>query len=123
MKKFDDSSPIYQQLKDEIETAIIAGNIREDEKLPSIRNLAQEYRLNPQTVANAVGELLQEGYLYKKRGIGMFVKEGSRQKLSSRRKEQFKEQEFKKILKTAQLLGFTQKEVSQMVADFYEEEA
>ncbi|MDY6915760.1 MAG: GntR family transcriptional regulator [Candidatus Cloacimonadota bacterium] len=122
MKKFNENSPIYQQLKEEIEAAIIAGNIREDEQLSSIRNLAQEYRINPQTVANAVGELLQEGYLYKKRGIGMFVKEGSREKLYHKRKKQFKKQEFKKILKTAKLLGFIQKEVMQMVADFYEEE-
>jgi DNA-binding transcriptional regulator YhcF (GntR family) len=122
MKKFDDSSPIYQQLKDEIEAAIIAGNIREDEKLASIRSLAQEYRLNPQTVANAVGELLQEGYLYKKRGIGMFVKEGSRQKLSSKRKEQFKKKEFKKVLKNAKILGLSKQELLQMVTSYYEEE-
>ena len=122
MKNFDDSSPIYQQLKNEIEAAIIAGNIREDEQLASIRSLAQEYRLNPQTVANAVGELLQEGYLYKKRGIGMFVKEGSRQKLSSKRKEQFKKKEFKKVLKNAKILGLSKQELLQMVTSYYEEE-
>ena len=68
--KFDDGIPIYLQIKEEIQNAIITQSLKEDDSIPSIREMAQQYRLNPQTISNAVSELINADVLYKKRGIG-----------------------------------------------------
>ncbi len=119
---FDESMPIYLQIKAEIEKAIISGAIPEGEMIPSIRSLATQYRLNPQTISNAVSELMSEGYLYKKRGIGMFVEEGSRQKLLDRRSSEFRNQELRKVIKKGKSLGITQAEMSKLLNSIYQEE-
>ena len=120
--KFDESMPIYLQIKAEIEKAIISGAIPEGEMIPSIRSLATQYRLNPQTISNAVGELLNEGYLYKKRGIGMFVEEGSQQKLIDRKSADFRNQELREVILKGKRLGISRDEMSNMLISVYNEE-
>ena len=71
--KFDESTPIYLQIKKEIENAIINKSIEEEEAIDSIRIMAKQYRLNPQTISNAISELLNEGILFKKRGLGTCI--------------------------------------------------
>jgi len=68
MKTFDDQSPIYLQLREEIEKAIIKGAVKEDEMIPSTRILSQSYNLNQKTVINALSDLISDEILYKKRG-------------------------------------------------------
>jgi len=120
--KFDENIPIYLQIKEEIENAIISGAIKEDEVIPSIRILAQQYTLNPQTVSNAVSELLNEGYLYKKRGIGMFVQNGSREKLKDRRSEEYRRGDLKKVIIKGRSLGLKRDDLVRIIDILYSEE-
>jgi GntR family transcriptional regulator len=117
--KFDETKPIYLQIKDEIENAIISGALKEDEVIPSIRVLAQQYKLNPQTVSNAVSELLNEGYLYKKRGIGMFVQSGSKEKLKKRRSEEFRQKDLKKVILKSRSLGIERDDLIEIIDSLY----
>ncbi|KQC03445.1 MAG: hypothetical protein APR54_09370 [Candidatus Cloacimonas sp. SDB] len=117
--KFDETKPIYLQIKEEIENAIISGALKEDEVIPSIRVLAQQYKLNPQTVSNAVSELLNEGYLYKKRGIGMFVQSGSKQKLKKRRSEEFRQKDLKKVILKSRSLGIERDDLIEIIDSLY----
>jgi len=120
--KFDETMPIYLQIKEEIENAIISGALKEDDVIPSIRLLAQQYRLNPQTISNAVSELLHEGYLYKKRGIGMFVQSGSREKLKKYRSDEYRNNDLKKIIIKGRSLGLKRDDLVSIIDSLYKME-
>ncbi|HPR18682.1 MAG TPA: GntR family transcriptional regulator [Candidatus Cloacimonadota bacterium] len=119
--KFDVSIPIYLQIKEEIENAIITSSLKEEESIPSIRTMAQEYRLNPQTVANAVSELMNEGIIFKKRGIGMFVEKGAQNKLRQRKNQEFRSDELLKIIGKSKSLGISKNELIEMISSLYHE--
>ncbi len=121
MKRFDESIPIYLQIKEEVENAIISGVLKEDGLIPSIRTLAQQYRINPQTVSNAVSELMNEGIVYKKRGIGMFVEKGSREKLQLKKSKEFRKMEFKKLIIKGKTLGISKGEMVKTINTIYKE--
>ena len=118
---FDESIPIYLQIKEEIENAIITSSIKEEEAIPSIRSLAQQYRLNPQTISNAVGELLNEGVLYKKRGIGMFVQSGAQRKLVDHKRNEFLNEELIRIFRQSRNLGITKDSLISVIDKVYKE--
>jgi DNA-binding transcriptional regulator YhcF (GntR family) len=120
--KFDETIPIYLQIKEEIENAIISGALQEDEVIPSIRVLAQQYRLNPQTVSNAVSDLLNNGFLYKKRGIGMFVQKGSKEKLKKQRSEEFRQKDFRKTIEKGYYLGIEREDLLSIIDSIYKQE-
>lgn len=120
--KFDETIPIYLQIKEEIENAIISGALQEDEVIPSIRVLAQQYRLNPQTISNAVSELINDGFLYKKRGIGMFVQKGSREKLRAQRSAEFRQKDFRKTIRKGHYLGIKRDDLITIIDSIYEQE-
>jgi DNA-binding transcriptional regulator YhcF (GntR family) len=122
MKVFDSQTPIYMQMREEIEKAIIKGLIKEDEMIPSIRKLSETYQINQKTAVNAVSELLNDNILYKKRGIGLFVSPGSKNKLKEVRKQQFRYQEIEKIVKTGQELGYTKDELISEIAQRFEDQ-
>ena len=117
--KFDESTPIYLQIKCEIEKAIIYGSLEEEEAVPSIRIMAKQYRLNPQTVSNAISELLNEGILFKKRGIGMFVEKGAQKKLKTKTYEEFIEADLQKIVTKSRSLGISKKELLNLIEESY----
>ncbi len=117
--KFDESTPIYLQIKCEIEKAIIYGSLEEEEAVPSIRIMAKQYRLNPQTVSNAISELLNEGILFKKRGIGMFVEKGAQKKLKAKTYEEFIEADLQKIVTKSRSLGISKKELLGLIEKSY----
>ncbi|MBI9031640.1 GntR family transcriptional regulator [bacterium] len=104
MKKFRDDQPIYLQIKDEIEEAIIAKRILEGEQILSIRALSTEYRVNPITISNAYAELEASNILYKKRGLGFFVKEGARQMLLREKRYDFIQKDLKNIVDKARIV-------------------
>ena len=83
--KFNENKPIYVQLRNEIEQFIISDEIEEEEMLPSIRKLAQDFRINPQTVIKALSSLIQDEYIFKKRGIG-FLFQKVQKKISENKK-------------------------------------
>jgi DNA-binding transcriptional regulator YhcF (GntR family) len=122
MRKFDDSKPIYLQIKEEIEHAIIQGRLKEEENVSSIRALAQDYRINPQTVSNAMNELINDGILYKKRGIGLFVNQGAKEKLKSQKKREFREYELENTIKKARTLGIAVQELIESINAIYKKE-
>lgn len=117
--KFDESTPIYLQIKCEIEKAIIYGSLEEKEAVPSIRIMAKQYRLNPQTISNAISELLNEGILYKKRGIGMFVEKGAQKKLKTKTYEEFIQADLQKIVTKSRSLGISKKELLNLIEESY----
>ena len=118
--KFDESTPIYLQIKCEIEKAIIYGSLEEEEAVPSIRIMAKQYRLNPQTVSNAISELLNEGILFKKRGIGMFVEKGAQKKLKTKTYEEFIQADLQKMISKSRSLGISKKELLNLIEDSYD---
>jgi GntR family transcriptional regulator len=120
MKTFDDQSPIYLQLREEIEKAIIKGAVKEDEMIPSTRILSQSYNLNQKTVINALSDLISDEILYKKRGIGIFVSPGSRKKLADLKKDEFRNKEIIAFTKKARLLSISADELVTTIKNIYE---
>jgi GntR family transcriptional regulator len=86
---FDDRSPIYRQIADQIEADVLRGGLRGDEQVMSTTKYAAFHRINPATVAKAFQQLVDEGVLYKKRGIGMFVSPDAPELLRARRRKVF----------------------------------
>ena len=86
---FDDRSPIYRQLADQVKADVVSGTLDGDEQVMSTNQYAAYYRINPATVAKAFQQLVDEQVLYKKRGIGMFVSPTARDALRARRRERF----------------------------------
>jgi GntR family transcriptional regulator len=86
---FDDRSPIYRQLADQVKADVVSGTLDGDEQVMSTNQYAAYYRINPATVAKAFQQLVDEQVLYKKRGIGMFVSPTARDALRAQRRERF----------------------------------
>lgn len=103
--KWDDSQPIYRQLRDRVVAMMLEGVLKEGEALPSVRQVATEYRLNPLTVLKAYQSLADEGLVEKRRGLGMFVAPGAGGALMKDERSRFLEQEWPKIRATIERLG------------------
>ena len=86
---FDDRSPIYRQIADQVKADVVSGTLDGDEQVMSTNQYAAYYRINPATVAKAFQQLVDEQVLYKKRGIGMFVSPTARDTLRAQRRERF----------------------------------
>ncbi|MBT8103827.1 MAG: GntR family transcriptional regulator [Gammaproteobacteria bacterium] len=109
--KWDEDQPIYRQLRDRVVAMILEGVLAEGDALPSVRNVAAEYRLNPLTVLKGYQELVDEELVEKKRGRGMFVNDGARLKLLKAERERFLDKEWPKVLATIQRLGLDEAEL------------
>ena len=105
--KWNKDLPIYRQLRDRVVAMILEGALGDGDALPSVRNVAAEYRLNPLTVLKGYQELVDEGLVEKKRGRGMFVTEGSRVQLLLDERARFLEKEWPLVLGTINRLGLT----------------
>lgn len=102
---WNDNQPIYRQLRDRVVDMILEGVLAEGDALPSVRNVATEYQINPLTVLKAYQALQDEALVDKRRGRGMFVREGAVDQLRKSEREQFLEQEWPLILERIQRLG------------------
>src|SRR5215813_2733695 len=111
----DDTRPIFVQIAERIENDIIAGELPEESQVPSTNQFASFYQINPATAAKGVNLLVDEGILYKKRGLGMYVASGSRAKLREKRRNQFFEQYVVTMLQEAEKLGFTPDQLTEMI--------
>lgn len=109
--KWDEDQPIYRQLRDRVVAMILEGVLDEGDALPSVRNVAAEYRLNPLTVLKGYQELVDEGLVEKKRGRGMFVNEGARENLLKAERKRFLDKEWPKVLATIDRLGLDETEL------------
>lgn len=109
--KWDDSLPIYRQLRDRVVAMILEGVLKEGDPLPSVRSVAAEYRLNPLTVLKGYQQLVDEQLVEKRRGRGMFVTEGARQALMKDERQRFLEDEWPRVYGTIQRLGLSAAEL------------
>ena len=105
--QWDDSSPIYRQLRDRVVAMILEGALKEGDPLPSVRNVAAEFRLNPLTVLKGYQQLVDEQLVEKRRGRGMFVNAGARTMLLKDERQRFLDGEWPRIHATIARLGFT----------------
>lgn len=103
--KWNDDLPIYRQLRDRVVAMILEGVLQDGDALPSVRNVAAEYRLNPLTVLKGYQELVDEGLVEKKRGRGMFVTDGARTQLLKDERQRFMDKEWPEVLATIARLG------------------
>jgi GntR family transcriptional regulator len=110
-RQWDDNQPIYRQLRDRVVAMILDGVLKEGDPLPSVRNVAAEYRLNPLTVLKGYQQLVDEQLVEKRRGLGMFIKDGARAVLLKAERENFLAEEWPKISATIQRLGLKTEEL------------
>jgi GntR family transcriptional regulator len=108
---WDDSAPIYRQLRDRVVAMILEGVLKEGDPLPSVRSVAADFRLNPLTVLKGYQQLVDEQLVEKRRGRGMFVSPGARKALLKDERARFLEDEWPKVFATIQRLGLTPEEL------------
>ncbi|HEY8371822.1 MAG TPA: GntR family transcriptional regulator [Pseudonocardiaceae bacterium] len=108
---FDDRSPIYRQIAERIRADVLSGALKADEQVMSTNQFAAHYRINPATVAKAFQQLVDEGVLYKKRGVGMFVRSAAREMLRERRRQTFFEQVVDPMIAEAKVIGIPLRDI------------
>ncbi|MCW8871723.1 MAG: GntR family transcriptional regulator [Xanthomonadales bacterium] len=108
---WNDSQPIYWQLKERTVAMILDGTLAEGEPLPSVRNVASEFQLNPITVSKSYQALVEEGLVEKRRGLGMFVCEGARRKLIASERAKFLNEEWPAMLARIEQLGLSMEDL------------
>jgi len=106
-REWNDNQPIYRQLRDRVVAMILDGVLKEGDALPSVRNVAAEYRVNPLTVLKGYQELVDELLVEKRRGLGMFIKDGARKLLLQGERQKFLTEEWPRVSATIQRLGLT----------------
>jgi len=112
---FNSEIPIYLQLAQSVEDDILKGVFPEETQIPSTTEIALHYKINPATVAKGYNLLVEDGLIYKKRGVGMFVSSGARSKLIEKRKESFYRNYIVSLLEEAKKLGITVEEIIEML--------
>lgn len=113
----DGDKPIFQQVAELIENSIIDGALAEEAQAPSTNELALFHRINPATAGKGLNQLVAEGILYKKRGIGMFVSTGARDTLRARRRESFVAEYLQPAVAEAHKLGITADDLRSLLDD------
>ena len=110
-REWNESQPIYRQLRDRVIAMILDGVLKEGDPLPSVRTVAADYRVNPLTVLKSYQELVDEQLVEKRRGLGMFVVEGARNLLLKGERRKFLEEEWPRIYANIQRLGLSPEEL------------
>ena len=110
-REWNDNQPIYRQIRDRVVAMILDGVLKEGDPLPSVRNVAAEYRVNPLTVLKGYQELVDEQLVETKRGRGMFINAGVRDLLLQSERQKFLAEEWPKVATTIQRLGLTPQEL------------
>ena len=112
MPTWDDRQPIYRQLADRLAGALLDGEPTEGEPMPSVRALAAQYMLNPLTVGRALQALAEDGLLDNRRGLGLFVRHGARERLLALERQRFLEQEWPTLRTKLRRLGLQMDELT-----------
>jgi len=110
-REWNDSQPIYRQLRDRVVAMILDGVLKEGDPLPSVRNVAAEYRVNPLTVLKGYQQLVDEQLVESKRGRGMFINVGTRNLLLQGERQKFLAEEWPRVYATIQRLGLGAEEL------------
>ena len=116
-KHWDDNQPIYWQLREQTVSAILDGSLKEGEPLPSVRQVAVDFQINPLTVSKAYQSLVDDELVEKRRGVGMFVVEGARRRLMQSEREHFLAEEWPRIAQRIQKLGLDPAELIKSIQD------
>ena len=111
----DDSRSIFLQISESVEDDIVLGLIGEEQLIPSTNQFAKHFSINPATAAKGVNLLVEKGLVYKKRGIGMVVAAGARERILAERRRRFREEAIAALLREAQKLGITTAEIIDML--------
>ncbi|MDI2585801.1 GntR family transcriptional regulator [Psychrobacillus sp. NEAU-3TGS] len=114
-KLLDHDKPIYMQIREKIEDQIVNDQLKEGEQAPSTNQLVTFYKINHATVSKGVNQLVDEGILFKKRGIGMFVAEGAKRKLIQKRKDAFVDDYIVGLVQEAEKLGISEREIIEYI--------
>src|SRR5678816_2092237 len=114
--EWNDSQPIYRQLRDRVVAMILDGVLNEGDPLPSVRTVAAEYRVNPLTVLKGYQQLVDEQFVESKRGLGMFVRAGARNLLLQGERQKFLGEDWPRISATIQRLGLSTEELLEAAA-------
>ena len=114
---FTYEKPIYLQIAEDLEDDIIKGALQEETQIPSTNQLAVVFKINPATAAKGISILTEEGIVYKKRGIGMFVASGARKKIQKKRKGKFYQDYVVALFEEAKKIGITNQELIQMIIE------
>jgi GntR family transcriptional regulator len=114
--EWNDSQPIYRQLRDRVVALILEGVLNEGDPLPSVRNVAAEYRVNPITVLKGYQQLVDENLVETRRGRGMFINAGARDLLLQAERQRFLAEEWPRVHATIQRLGLTAEELLEAAA-------
>ena len=104
-REWNDSQPIYRQLRDRVVAMILEGVLKEGDPLPSVRNVAAEYRVNPLTVLKGYQQLVDEDFVESRRGLGMFVKRGARARLLQGERQKFLAEHWPRVSAHIERLG------------------
>ena len=110
-REWNDSQPIYRQLRDRVVEMILEGGLREGDPLPSVRAVAAEYRVNPLTVLKGYQQLVDEDLVEARRGLGMFVTAGAKKVLLQAERKRFLHEEWPKVRATIERLGLDPQEL------------
>lgn len=119
--RFEDERPIYLQIADGIEDAILAGAFPEGSQVPSTTEISVTYNINPATALKGINLLVERGILYKKRGLGMFVADGAAKVLAEARKEKFYEEYVLNLAREAKKLKLSLQEVQILLERGFDE--
>lgn len=112
---FEGEKPIYIQLSEGIEDAILSGAFEEETQVPSTTEISVSYKINPATALKGINILVESGVLYKKRGVGMFVATGATQKILEQRQEAFFDAYIRSLLSEARKLQITKEDIIKMI--------
>src|SRR5512136_629862 len=110
-REWDDSQPIYRQLRDRVVAMILDGVLKEGDPLPSVRTVAAEYRVNHLTVLKGYQQLVDEGLVESRRGLGMFINAGARNQLLEGERQKFLGEEWPRVRATIERLGLKAEEL------------
>lgn len=116
---FQDERPIFVQVAEYIEDGILSGAFPEESQIPSTTEISVWYKINPATALKGVNILVEEGVIYKKRGLGMFVATGAPEVILNKRKKQFYENYIEKIVSEAKKLNLTLEDITSMIERGY----
>ncbi len=116
-REWNDSQPIYRQLRDRVVAMILDGVLKEGDPLPSVRTVAAEYRVNPLTVLKGYQQLVDEGLVETRRGLGMFINAGARNLLLQAERRKFLVEEWPRVSATIQRLGLKAEELLDAATD------
>lgn len=120
MPDFNTEKPIFQQIAEKLEDAVLSGAFGEETQVPSTTEISVGYQINPATALKGMNLLVEKGILYKRRGLGMFVCAGAKEKIRTERRDQFCKSYVLPLVMEAKKLGFSPQQLSEMVERGYQ---